>query len=70
MMAVAHPTVVFMNLCSKKGVQLVLLLLPLELGTLCMELGWLVLRHCKVMGLAAFEGVLVWTYRQARRWWV
>jgi hypothetical protein len=65
-MVVACPTVVFVNVRLKKGVQLGLLLLPLELRTLCVGLGWLVLRHSKVVGLAAFEGVCFWTNWQAR----
>jgi hypothetical protein len=50
-MAAAHPTVVSVNVCLKKGVLLRLLLLPLELGLLCAGLSWLVSRHCKMWGL-------------------
>jgi hypothetical protein len=55
MMAVSHPTVVSVNLCSKKGVQLGLLLLQLELGFLCMVLGWLESQHCKVIRLSVLK---------------
>ena len=63
--AVAHLTVVSLNMCSKKGVQLRLLLLPLVLRSLCGGLCWLVLRHCKVVGLATSKGVGIWTNQQA-----
>ncbi len=49
--ATAHPTVVSVNVCLKKGVLLRLLLLPLELGLLCAGLSWLVPQHCKMWGL-------------------
>ncbi len=53
MMAVAHPTVMFVNVCSKKGVQFGLLLLQLVIESLYRGLCWLVLLHCKVVRLAA-----------------
>jgi hypothetical protein len=40
-LVVAHPTVAYVNVCSKKGVQLGLLLLPLALWFLCAWLSWL-----------------------------
>jgi hypothetical protein len=56
----ACPTVMYVNVCSKKGVQLRLLLLLLELGFLCVGLGWLELRMaqscCLLLKIAfAFE---------------
>jgi hypothetical protein len=40
-LVVAHPTVAHVNVCSKKGVQLGLMLLPLVLEFLYPWLGWL-----------------------------
>ncbi len=57
MLAVACPAVVSVNVCSKKGVQRGLLLLPLELRFLWEGLGWLELGHCEVVQLTAYDGV-------------
>jgi hypothetical protein len=62
-LVVVNLTVVSVNVCSKKGVQLRLLLLPLVIGSLCRGLCWLVLLHCKVMRLAASKGVHIWMNR-------
>jgi hypothetical protein len=40
-LVVAHPTVAYVNVCLKKGVQVWLLLLPLGLEFLCAWLSWL-----------------------------
>jgi hypothetical protein len=40
-LVVACPIVAFVNVCSKKGMKLELLLLPLVVEFLCVWLGWL-----------------------------
>jgi hypothetical protein len=63
-LVVACLSVACVRVCLQRGVQLVLLLLPLVPEFLRVWLGWLMEWHCAVLMLVACIGIPVWTTLQ------